>query len=64
MLAPTRDIAPNGMFTLNVVSVATLNVPEAMIRPLKQVFSHVGQPKVLEYFSYFLLHLSEPLGHA
>ena len=38
MLAPARDIAPTGILTgrlTNVLSVATLDIPEGTLRPLE-----------------------------
>ena len=51
-LAPAREKAPNGILTgkpTKVLNVATLDIPEAMLKLLEQAFSHVSQSKVLEY---------------
>ena len=43
MLAPARETAPNGILTgklTKVLRVATLDSPVAMLRLLKQAFSH------------------------
>ena len=64
-LAPTRETAPRAMRTgrpMNVLNVATLNIPEDTLRPLRQAFSHVNQCKVLEYFSCFFSYLSFSLS--
>ena len=50
------NAAPNGMLTgkpMNVPNVATLDIPVAMLIPLKQAFNHVSQFNILLYFSYF-----------
>ena len=60
-LAPARDTAPNGMLTgrpMNVLSVATLDIPVAMLNPLVQAFNATRQFNVLVYFLYFSLYLS------
>ena len=60
MLAPARDIAPNGMLTgrpMNVLNVATLDIPVAMLRLLEQAFSHLSRSNILVYFLYFFLYL-------
>ena len=44
-IAPVRDAGPNKMLTgklMNVVNVATLDIPVATLIPLKQVFNHVS----------------------
>ena len=48
---------------MNILNVATLNIPEAMLSPLKQAFSHLSQSKVLEYFSCSFLYLSSGLSN-
>ena len=40
-LAPARETAPKGILTerpMNVLSVATLDIPEATLRPLEETF--------------------------
>ena len=64
-LTPAREMVPMGMLTgrpMNVLSLTTLDIPEATLRPLKQAFSHVSRSKALEYFSYFFLCLSSSLS--
>ena len=64
MLTPARETAPMGILTgipMNALSVTTFNIPEAMLRPLEQAFSHISQSKVLENLSCFLLYLSSSL---
>ena len=66
-LTPARDIAPKGILTgrlISVLSIATLNVPEATLRLLKQAFSHVSRSKALEYFSCFFSYLSFSLTNS
>ena len=66
-LAPAREMAPKEILTgrpMNVLNVATLDIPEAILRPLEQAFSHVNQSKVLEYFSCFFLYLSSSLSNS
>ena len=41
-LAPARELAPREIFTMSVLSVATLDIPEAMLSLLEQEFSHVS----------------------
>ena len=67
MLAPARETSPKEKLTgrpMNVLSVATLDIPEAMIRPLQQAISHVSRSKVLEYFSCSFLYLSTSLSNS
>ena len=64
-LAPAREMVPKGILTgrpMNVLNVATLNIPEATLR--LQAFSHISQSKVLEYFSSFFLYLSSSLSNS
>ena len=52
-LAPARDIAPNGMLTgrpINVLNVATLDIPVATLNPLEQAFIATRRFNVLVYF--------------
>ena len=35
---------------MNVLNVATLDIPEAMLRLLEQAFSHVSRFNILVYF--------------
>ena len=44
-IAPVIDAAPNAVLTgilMNVVNVATLDIPLAMLIPLEQAFNHVS----------------------
>ena len=45
-----------------MLNVATLNIPEVMLKLLEQAFSHVSRSKALEYFSCFALYLSSSLS--
>ena len=59
-ITPVRDATPNGMLTgkpMNVVNVATLDIPVAMLIPLEQVFNLTNQFNILVYFSYFFLNI-------
>ena len=52
-IAPVRDAAPNTTLTgspMNVVNVATLDIPVAMLIPLEQAFNHVSLFNILLYF--------------
>ena len=52
-IAPVMDVAPNKMLTgipMNVVNVATLDIPVATLIPLEQAFSHVSRFNILVYF--------------
>ena len=65
-LTPARDIAPNGMLIgrpINVLNVATLDIPVATLRLLEQVFSHVSRSNILVYFLYFFLYLSSSFNN-
>ena len=58
MLTPARETAPRRILTgrlMNILSIATLDIPEAMLRLLEQVFSHVSRSKISEYFLYALI---------
>ena len=63
MLAPARDITPNGILMMKVLRVATLDIPEAMLGLLKQAFSHINQPNILEYLEYFFAYLSSSFNN-
>ena len=44
-IAPVRDAASNGMLTgilMNVMNVATLDIPVAALIPLEQAFNHLS----------------------
>ena len=59
-ITPVRDAAPNKMLTgklMNVVNVATLDIPVATLTPLEQAFNHVSRFNILVYFSYFFLNV-------
>ena len=59
-IAPVRDAAPNEMLKgklMNVVNVATLHIPVAMLIPLEQALNHTNQFNILVYFSYFCLNI-------
>ena len=59
-LIAAREMVSLGILTgrsMNVPSVTTLDIPEAMLRPLEQAFSHVSQSKVLECLLCFFLYL-------
>ena len=59
-VAPVRDAALNEMLTgkpMNVASVATLDIPVAVLRQLEQAFNHVGQFNILVYCSYFCVNI-------
>ena len=65
-LTPARDIAPNGVLTgrpMNVLNVATLDIPVAMLNLLEQAFSHVSRSNILVYFLYFFLYLSSSFNN-
>ena len=60
-IAPVRDAAPNGMLTskaMNVMNVATLDIPVATLIPLEQAFNHISQFNIFVYFSYFFLNVT------
>ena len=60
-LTPARETAPNGILTgkpMKVLRVATLDIPEATLRLLEQVFIHINQSNTLEYLEYFFAYLS------
>ena len=68
-LIPARETMPKGILTgrlINVLNIATLDIPEATLRPLEQAFSDVSRSKALEYFSCFshtfLLALATPIA--
>ena len=45
-LAPAKDTASNGMLTgglMNVINVATLDIPVAMLNLLEKAFSHTNR---------------------
>ena len=66
-LAPARDTAPNGMLTgrpMNVLNVATLDIPVATLNPLAQAFNVTRRFNVLVYFSYFFLYLSSSFDNS
>ena len=66
-LAPARGIAPNGILKgrpMNVLNVATLDIPEAMLSLLEQAFSHVSRSNILVYFVYFSLYLSSSFNNS
>ena len=55
-LTLTRETAPREILTgrlIKVLSIGTLGIPDTMLRPLEQVFSHISQSKSLEYFFCF-----------
>ena len=55
-----RDAAPNAALIgilMNVVNVATLDIPVAMLIPLEQAFNHISQFNILLYFLYFFLNI-------
>ena len=59
-IAPVRDATLNGMLTgrlMNVLNVATPDIPVATLRLLEQVFSHLSGSNILVYFLYFSLCL-------
>ena len=46
---------PSGILAgklMKVLNVTTLSIPEARLRLLEQVFSHINQFKVLDYLEY------------
>ena len=60
-IAPVRDDTPNQMLKgkpMNVANVATLDMPVAMLVPLKQPFNHISQFNILLYFLYFFLNIA------
>ena len=60
-IAPVIDAAPNAVLTgilMNVANVATLDIPVAMLIPLKQAFNHVHLFNILLYFLYFFLNIT------
>ena len=65
-LAPAKDTTLNGILTgkpMKVLIVATLDILEAMLRLLKQAFSHTSQPNILEYLEYFFAYLSSSFNN-
>ena len=59
-IAPVIDVASKAALTgspTNVVNVATLDIPVAMLNPLEQAFNHVSQFNISLYFSYFCLNI-------
>ena len=59
-ITPVRDAAPNEMLTgkpMNVVNVAKLDIPVAILIPLEQAFNQVSQFNILLYFLYFFLNI-------
>ena len=57
-IAPVRDATPNEMLAgkpMNVVNVAVLHIPVAMLIPLKQVFNHISLFNILAYLLHFFL---------
>ena len=55
-ITPVRDATPNEMPTgkpMNVVNVATLDIPVATLILLEQAFNHVSRLNILVYLSYF-----------
>ena len=64
-LAPASETVLSGMLTgrpINILNVATLNIPEATLKPLEQAFSHVSRSKTLEYFSCFASYIASSLS--
>ena len=60
-IAQVIDAAPKAALTgipMNVANVATLDIPEATLIPLEQVFNHVSRFNILLYFLYFFLNIS------
>ena len=52
--------APNTVLTripMNVVNVATLDIPVAMLIPLEQAFNQVSRFNILLYYLYFFLNI-------
>ena len=59
-LTAAKETVPRGILTrrpMNILSMTTLDIPEATLRPLGQVFSNVSLSKVLEYLLCFGRHL-------
>ena len=42
---------------MNVLNIATLDIPVAMLRMVEQMFSHFSRSNILVYFSHFFLYL-------
>ena len=63
-LTPARETAPKGILTGRLINVLKVNIPEATLRLLEQVLSHVSRSKALEYFSCFFSHLSFSLSNS
>ena len=64
-LTTSRDIAPREILAgrlINILSVTTLDIPEATLKQLEQTLSHFSQRQALKYFSCFCLYLSLSLG--
>ena len=49
---------------MKVLSVATLNIPDATLNPLEEAFNHISQVNVLVYFSHFFLYLSSSFDNS
>ena len=65
--APARETAPNGILTgrpMNVLSVATLDTPEATVIPLEQAFNHINRFKIFAYFLCFFLYLTSSFDNS
>ena len=65
-LTPTRDTVANGMLNgrlINVLNVATLDIPVAMVIPLAQACSHISRFNILVYFLDFLLYRSSSFNN-
>ena len=60
-IAPVIDAAPNAVLTgisMNVANVAPLDIPVAMLIPLKQAINHVSRLNILLFFLYFFLNIT------
>ena len=63
-IAPVRDATPNEMLTgipMNVLNIATLDIPVATLNLQEQAFSHISHSNILVYFLYFSFYLSSNL---
>ena len=49
---------------MNVLNVATLDIPKATLNPLAQAFNVTKRFNALVYFSYFSLYLSSSFDNS